>query len=87
MPLPFDSNGEIAVVVSMQHVLVHLGGDPQPSGEGRILVRLRYSDVKEINQAAAALGITQAEFARTVLIKAAQKINEEALLVGKDAIG
>ncbi len=58
-------------------VLIDLSGDVVPVGGGHILVRFSYDDREAVKIAAQVLGMNQAEYARTVLVKASHKVISE----------
>lgn len=61
---------------TVPYVLVHLLEIP-PAGSAQLLARVSYEDHARVNDAARLLGMTQAQFLRTVLVRAADKVLEE----------
>jgi len=57
-------------------VLVHLLEIPPP-GKAQLLARVTYEDHARANDAARIIGMTQSQFLRTVIVRAADKILEE----------
>lgn len=57
-------------------VLVHLLEIPPP-GKAQLLARVSYDDHARVCEAAKLIGMTQSQFLRTVLIRAADKVLEE----------
>lgn len=58
-------------------ILIDFAGDVVPVGQGHILVRFSYDDRDAVKIASQVLGMTQAEFSRTALVKAAHKVISE----------
>lgn len=58
-------------------VTVHLLEIP-PTGSAQLLARVTYEDHARATEAARIVGMTQAQFLRTVIVRAADKILEEA---------
>lgn len=65
------------MAISVPVITINLLEIPPP-GQAQLLARVTYEDHARANDAAKLLGMSQAQFLRTVIIRAADKILEEA---------